>query len=376
MITLKRPSADFLERLALPYFCPVPIGTPIVKKGMQDVAPPSAGPYYMALPRDTGELMILKRNPNYAGPRPHEFDAFAIREGIDPGEAIDRVEQGTWDAVAEVNKWVTNIPPVEDPLFAPGGQLERTWPAPRAGPGDGPSYQATSLPLVDYLAFNASRPLFSRAEVRSAAASVLDRLALATSRDEAPSDRLLPSAIAGIQGARDASSDVADLRRARALVGGGRHVAVMAIPVACEQCLRVAQAVSAQLRPIGIEIRIREMPDVSASALSRAHVDLVERVTSLPFLDSASFLAKMFGGDVPVRWLPPHVRSRVEHVAALDGARRSGAALRLADALARDDTPVAAFADGSIGELFSARIGCIEPLPFGAGVDLAALCLN
>jgi DNA-binding SARP family transcriptional activator/ABC-type transport system substrate-binding protein len=376
MVTLKRPSADFLERLALPYFCPVPIGTPIVKKGVQDVAPPSAGPYYMALPRDTGELMILKRNPNYAGPRPHEFDAFAIREGIDPGEAIGRVEQGTWDAVAEVNKWVTNVPPVEDPLFAPSGELERSWPASSAGPGDGPAYQTTPLPLVDYLAFNASRPLFSRRQIRSAVASVLDRSALATSRGEAPSDRLLPSAMAGAPGAQDASSDVADLRHARALVGGGRHVAVMAIPVACEQCLQVAQAVRAQLHPIGIEIRITEMHDVSAPALSHADVDLVERVTSLPFPDSASFLAKMLGGDVPVTWLPTHVRSSVERVAALDGPRRSRAATRLAVTIARAETPVASFADGSIGELFSTRMGCIKPLPFGAGVDLAALCLK
>jgi hypothetical protein len=49
---------------------------------------------------------------------------------------------------------------------------------------------------------------------------------------------------------------------------------------------------------------------------------------------------------------------------------------RLADEVARDDVPVAVFAHGSIGELFSARIGCIQPQPFGTGVDLAALCLT
>jgi hypothetical protein len=150
----------------------------------------------------------------------------------------------------------------------------------------------------------------------------------------------------------------------------------MGIPVACEQCLRVAQGVKAQLRPIGIEIRIKELQDVSPATLAHAHVDIVERVSTVPYLDGASFLGRMLGRDVPDTWLPAHVRSRVEHVAALDGHHRSRAALRLAAALERDDTPVVTFADGSIGELFSARIGCITPLPFGAGVDLAALCLE
>lgn len=375
IVTLTRPSPDFLERLALPYFCPVPTDTPIVHNGMQDVAPPSAGPYYMALPRETGELMILRRNPNYTGPRPHFFDSFAIREGIDPGDAVGRVEQGTWDAVSEVNKYVTNFPFVEDPLFAPGGALQRAWAANPAGSGDGPSYQVTSLPWVDYLAFNASRPLFSERRARVAVASALDRSALATSRSEAPSSKLLPPAMGGRQ-SRPYSLSVPDLRRAKALLGSADRVAVMAVAVACEQCLHVAQAVKAQLRPIGIAVRLKVMQDVSSEALVRAHVDLVERVTTLPYPDGASFLVKMLGADVPTAWLPARVRSKVRHVAELNGPHRRGGAVRLAGELARDDVPVAAFAFGTIGELFSDRIGCIQPQPFGTGVDLAALCLN
>ena len=55
-ITLVKPSPDFLQRLALPFFCPVPIGTPA---GQEDAGAtvttasgkttiPSAGPYYIA----------------------------------------------------------------------------------------------------------------------------------------------------------------------------------------------------------------------------------------------------------------------------------------------------------------------------------------
>jgi DNA-binding SARP family transcriptional activator/ABC-type transport system substrate-binding protein len=377
VITLTRPSQDFLERLALPYFCPVPTDTPIVRGGVQDVAPSSAGPYYMALPRVTGELMILKRNPNYTGPRPHFFDAFAIREGIDPGQAVGRVEQGTWDSVIEVDQHVADNPVVDEPSFAPGGALDRKWGATGAGPsGQNPWYQSTPLPSVDYLAFNASRRLFSRRRARLAVAWALDRSSLATTRGEAPAEQLLPPALDPPQRHHPSPPAQPDLRRARALLGGTQRVAVMAVLADCEPCLRVAESVKAQLRPIGITVRIKEMDDVSAFALARAHVDLVERVTSLPYPDGASFIAKMLGDDVPTRWLPAGIGAKSARVGSLSGRQRSEAATRFADELARDDVSVAVFAHGSIGELFSARIGCIQPQPFGTGVDLAALCLT
>ena len=66
--TLAKPSASFLERLALPFFCIVPVTTPLVEGGLTLNAPPSAGPYYMS-DGFNGEYAILKRNPNYSGPR-------------------------------------------------------------------------------------------------------------------------------------------------------------------------------------------------------------------------------------------------------------------------------------------------------------------
>src|SRR5439155_17503393 len=75
-ITLVDPSPDFLARLSLPIFCPVPVGTralPGAAVGHPagfDGDVPSAGPYYL-LGRVENDLTILKRNPNYRGPRPH-----------------------------------------------------------------------------------------------------------------------------------------------------------------------------------------------------------------------------------------------------------------------------------------------------------------
>jgi hypothetical protein len=128
-IDLTRPSPDFLERLSLPFFCVVPAGTPIVAEGVAP-APPTAGPYYMAR-WDNGNYLILKRNPNYPGPRPHFFDAFIFREGMDTGPAVGRVAQGVWDHVS-----------LDDPLLAPGGA---TWSS-AAVPGSRPSRFRRGLP--------------------------------------------------------------------------------------------------------------------------------------------------------------------------------------------------------------------------------------
>src|SRR5205823_11465350 len=105
-ITLTEPSGSFLARLAMPFFCPVPTDTPVVPGGLEVKAPgaagthmaPAAGPYYLA-DSFSGEYQILKRNPNYGGDRPSEMDAIAFREGIDPGEAIQRVQSGSWDGI-------------------------------------------------------------------------------------------------------------------------------------------------------------------------------------------------------------------------------------------------------------------------------------
>ena len=62
--------------MALPYFCAVPVRTPIVPNGLEEPIP-SAGPYYLA--EHIEEVVaVVKRNPNYPGPRPQRLDAIVI----------------------------------------------------------------------------------------------------------------------------------------------------------------------------------------------------------------------------------------------------------------------------------------------------------
>jgi hypothetical protein len=167
-----------------------------------------------------------------------------------------------------------------------------------------------------------------------------------------------------------------DPASARALVPGRRAIATMAVQAGCADCLQVAQAVAAQLAPLGIAVRVRAMQDTSAAALGRAPVDLVETTTSVPYPDGASFLATMLARNIPRSWLPPGVRAQLADLASSSGPRRYAAAVTLAGNLATGAIPAAPFAVGSMGELFAGRIGCEISAPPGSGIDLSALCLS
>jgi DNA-binding SARP family transcriptional activator/ABC-type oligopeptide transport system substrate-binding subunit len=385
-IRLVSPSPDFLQRLALPFFCPVPIGTPA---GQQDAGAsisaaggqttiPSAGPYYIA-DFNTGEYLILKRNPNYNGPRPHALDAIALREGIDPGQALGRVQNGSWDGVMNLY----------DPLLDPTGPIAHEWGPESQAAADGDQrYFPVPTPGVEALAFNAGRPPFSDPTVRRAAALALDRSALAGSTvivnrigsftiPELPSAQLLPPNQPGFQTDHQPYPLAsADLARARALMRGRHLTARLAIASNCDACRQSAQTIKRQLAAIGITIDTKAVSDPQA-AIRRpdARFDLVETSTVQDFADPAAFLTTMLDHDIPHSWLPASVQSDIAAPHPLGGQDRIAAAATLARRLATTDVPATAFAYQVNGQFFSPRLGCRIFPPFGYGVDLAALCL-
>jgi hypothetical protein len=70
------PVHDMVDRLAMPFFGAVPIGTPLSGFDPQQHPIPSAGPYYVSY-QNIGWQTVLRRNPNYHGPRPHRMNGSA-----------------------------------------------------------------------------------------------------------------------------------------------------------------------------------------------------------------------------------------------------------------------------------------------------------
>jgi DNA-binding SARP family transcriptional activator/ABC-type oligopeptide transport system substrate-binding subunit len=370
-ITLTKPSPDFLARLALPFFCPVPIGTPFVpgaphqgQDGHIGGYIPSAGPYYVA-DVNNDEYVILKRNPNYRGPRPQAFDAIAILEGVGASIALDWTEQRGWDGITSLS----------DPLLNVGGAVDRRWgAASTAAARDDQRYFLTPLPRTRFIVFNASRGLFADPEVRRAAALALDRRALAAVWRHAPTDQILSSALPGYR-ERDLYPLQASQAKARALMDGRTGRAVMAVPPGCDPCSEAAHVVQTDLATIGIEVEIREVDLIGNRSKPAATFDLVDAETGIPYPDSASFLRQLLT-DTPADWIPSTVRAKIERIAGLSGDSRQTSAAALADRLAADEVPVAAYATPQASQFIGPHIGCREFTPFGYGLDLAALCIN
>jgi hypothetical protein len=144
-ITLVRPAADFLARLGLPFACPLPPTVPISPGGIS--APvPSAGPYYIDswVPKNS---IVLKRNPNYHGPRTVFFDEFQVSIGLPLATIRLNVESGAAD--------YGPVPPSAHAelaaLYGPGS------PAAQAGRQ---RWFANPSAAIRYLALNHDRPLF------------------------------------------------------------------------------------------------------------------------------------------------------------------------------------------------------------------------
>jgi hypothetical protein len=100
MIETTAPVQDIASRLALPFFSAVPIGTPLSGFDPQQHPIPSAGPYYVSY-QNIGWQTVLRRNPNYQGPRPHRLDAIVYDVGIDTGPAANRIKAGALDYESE-----------------------------------------------------------------------------------------------------------------------------------------------------------------------------------------------------------------------------------------------------------------------------------
>ena len=374
IITLIRASPDFLTRLASSLFCPVPTDSAMIPEGvvrklstgsdaLGNVTVPSAGPYYIS-DSERGEYTILKRNPNYGGHRSQRLDAIVLREGIDPGRAVARVENGSWDAVTKINDPV---------ILSPYAALASRWgPGSAAGARGDQRYVPAPLNVVDYLAFNSSRPLFSDARVRRAVAYAIDRKALAQPFDELAASQLLPSSVTESPGPYPL--DAPDLAKARAMMNGRKGTALMAVYSGCDPCMRWADAVKTSLSLIGIDVTFEMVAfDVDVNDLT-SRVDLINP-SFQPGFGPASYLESLFKG-IPSAWLSPAVRAQIEGLGTLNEPAREQAATALATSLATGAVPVVAFGQPVIGEFFSQRLGCRVFPPLGYGVDLAALCLT
>ena len=328
--------------------------------------------------------LILERNPNYHGDRPHHLNRFVFTIGVDPSRSVSEIEADKADYAS------SGRPPTAAARLAaeygPGSK------AARAGHQQ---YFASAANSARFLHMNASRPLFASARLRRAVNYAIDRQALVAQERRFPfpvfggggqpiGDYIPPSSA----GARDFDLYplTPDLKKAKRLAGH-THAAAASFYTASQLSSwpQEAEIIRRNLRPLGIDVEVKEFPvGEFFQRISRpgAPFDLAVVGWGFGSTDPANWLGTFDGSAIIANnnnnfshFDDPAFDRELHATERLSGAKRYLAFSRLAYRLERDEAPAAAIATGTSQDFFSARIGCQVYQPV-YGMDLAALCLR
>ena len=242
--------------------------------------------------------------------------------------------------------------------------------------------------MVDSLVFNTGRPLFSSARLRRAVSYALDRHALAgqgliSDLPATPTDHYLPPGIPGLPRLPGYTPSHPTWRK----LGG--LPALSGEPLSSTRCsdpahLRFAEIVKANLRHIGIDVRIRALGDSLFARLPRKGepFDLAVTAWGSDYLDPMDILGQFDGRTIGpdhntnlAYFNDPGFNRRLDAANTLSSPTRELALGRLDTELARSAAPWAAVANERQHDFFSARVGCQAYDPV-YGIDLGALCIS
>jgi YVTN family beta-propeller protein len=375
-VRLIAPAPDFVSRIAETGFCAVPTNAPPNANGVQPVS--SAGPYYVAsyTPK---QAVVLLRNPNYHGSRPHHFARIQLTVGVSDQRAVAEIEAGTADyislglgssASSELTKLASDI-------------AARYGPGSRAAARGSQQYFINRTPTqLDAFILNTHRPLFSDVRMRRAVNYAINREQLAKFGDEynplpaRPTSHYVPP---GVPAFRDVSvyPTTPDLATARTLERGRGGTAVLDTCNA-SPCPEQAQIVKNNLAAIGLQVQINKLSSTKLSeveAQTNPPFDLAPIGWRPDYLDPAGVLNPLLAD---ASWAPPFIdptyQRRLATADKLSGPARYLNYGTLDLDLARNAAPLVAYDNLSSRDFFSARIGCQTAGVYG--IDLAALCLR
>jgi peptide/nickel transport system substrate-binding protein len=334
---------------------------------------PSAGPYHTTT-YVPGQGVVLTRNPNYHGNRPHRPTRIEVSFGASTRGAIAQVEAGSAD-------YAMGIGPNRAQTATLTARYGPQSPAARQGHQQ---FFINAFPQLDFFALNTHRPLFADVRLRRAINYALDREALARLGDffqpapEHPTDHYLPP---GLPGYRDVHvyPPSPDLAKAKQLSAGHRGATVVLYTCDVSPCPEQAQIVTRNLAAIGLRVDVKAMPSARLFAkLGRPGepFDMGWNGWLPDYLDPDAMLDVLLeqGKAVPT-FADPSWRAKLTAASRLTGSERYLNYARLDAELARTAAPFAAFGNLSQLDFFSARMGC-QVLSPAYGMDLAALCIR
>jgi ABC-type oligopeptide transport system substrate-binding subunit len=374
VINLTKAAPDFLARVAMPFFCAIPTNLAHDPNGV--LAPPSAGPYYIA-DRQTNKSITIKKNPYYKGKRPHNLNQIIYNIGNSLDATYLRVQQGASDYAAQ------GIPPAS---YAESAQ--------KYGINKG-QFWVKPLLSVNYLAFNHDRPLFKGAKGTALAKAInyaIDRKALLVQSGFLAgkrTDQILPPGMAGF---RDANlyplkgPDIATAKKwfAKSGVKDGTTIELYtsnrgAAPLQ-------AQIYQFNLKQLGLNVNVHQFAravQIDKEGTRGEPFDVTTEGWLADYADPYDFVNVLLSGDNlhasnnnnVAYYQNPTFNKAMRAASLMSGAKRYNAYGALDVKMFAQDPPWAARANQNDRILVSKRVGCFTYNSIYA-MDLAAACLK
>ena len=374
IFTLTHPAPDFLARMAMPFFCAVPTNLAHDPNGV--LAPPSAGPYYIAN-RVPNKSITIKRNPYYKGKRPHNVSQIVYNVGNSLAATYLRAQQGATDYAAG------GIPPASYAEAAQkyGVNKGQFWVKPQLG--------------VQYLAMNHDRPLFKGAKGTDLAKAInyaIDRKALLAQGGYLAgkrTDQILPPGMAGF---RDANlyplkgPDIATAKKWAAKAGVKSGTSVQLYTSNTGAAPLQAQVYQFNLSQIGLNVNTHlfaRAVQIDKEGTRGEPFDLTTEGWIADYADPYDFINVLLDGanihdsnnNNVAYFNDPTFNKAMTAASLMSGAKRYSTYGNLDVKMMSTNPPWAARNNFNDRILLSSKVGCFT---YNAiySVDLAAACLK
>jgi peptide/nickel transport system substrate-binding protein len=370
-IRLTKVAPDFLTRIAMPFFMAMDRQShPVDAKGIK--APvASAGPYYISSWTPNSRL-VMKRNPNYKGKRPANFNGFEFDANVNLDAQVLRIKSGEADYAAE------GLPPSAHADLAKQYGINKR------------QYMVRQVPTTYYLGMNTQKGITTNVNVRKAVNYAIDRQAMLAQRGYLAgkrADQILPP---GIPGFRDYNifplkfTD-ASLNRAKQLMGN-RSGKFLLLSGNRGASLTIPQIVKFNLGKIGLDVEVQNLASgpLAAKAGSRNedfqgvllgwHADYPDPNNFLDILLNGNNIHESNNNNLAY-FNVPAMNRRMEQAATLSGAKRYAAYAQLDKDISSNYAPWASYAYNNNRDFISARVGCYQYHPT-FGFNLVVACLR
>ncbi|MEP6640703.1 MAG: ABC transporter substrate-binding protein, partial [Gaiellales bacterium] len=383
-VTLTQKDAGFLSKVATPFACAIPKNTPVNSKGVQSIA--GAGPYYISNWVQHRSI-LLKRNPNYNGPRPHYVNAIDFTQmTLDQNQGTLELKNGQLDycpdCVALAQSFALNQE------FGPNGTSTTS--------SGNQRFFVTPAAIISYFALNVTRPAFKNPLVREAFNWAIDRPAIAKPYGYGygtPGDKILPPALPGSQFEKTVypitSPTPADIAKAKALIkqsGVKTPITVIEYTTAGNTAVSQGDAVLASnLAKIGINVKTKAFTrgvQFQSEGVKGVAMDIANEGWIQDYPDPYDFMNILLSGDhIPATggnnfayFNVPKYNQEMDHANTLTGNARYQAYGSIATDMMTNNPPWAPWLYTNNIDFFGPNVGCTVDTPSYI-MDLATMCL-